>query len=113
MRPIFLLIALSSVAACAAPPPVEPGSLSLTNLNFGPTWVEAVVTANPDCGARDAGYVSSLAFVLPNDATRFIEAPPGADVCWRTDQNPVYLTGKWAGWSRAYLAPGRRIDAGL
>lgn len=113
MRSILLAIVLFWAAACA-PQPVQPGTLSLSNLNFGPTNVEAVITANPDCGARGLGYVSTLEFVLPNDATKFIDVPPGAEVCWRRDRDPSQpVAGQWSGWDRAYVAPGTTIDANL
>jgi hypothetical protein len=101
-------------AAACTPPPVQPGSLLLSNPHFGPTHVEAVITTNPDCAARDNGYVSTLAFELPNDATKFLDAPPGADVCWRRDRDPSQpVAGQWSRWDRAYLAPGRTLDANL
>jgi hypothetical protein len=86
--------------------------LRLSNPNFGLINVEAVITANPDCGARDDGYVSTLEFTMPNDATKFIEAPPGADVCWRSDRNPGRpVPGRWSRWNRAFLIPGRLVEA--
>jgi hypothetical protein len=90
------------------------GTLRLSNPNFGLINVEAVITANPDCGARDDGYVSTLEFTMPNNATKFIEAPPGADVCWRSDRNPGRpVPGRWSRWDRAFLVPGRLVDAAL
>lgn len=113
MRPTFLPIVLLGAAACT-PQPVQPGSLLLSNPHFGPTNVEAVITANPDCGARDAGYISTLEFLIPTNATKFIDVPPGADVCWRRDRDPAHpVAGAWSAWDRAYLAPGKAIDANL
>ena len=66
----------------------SPGWLLLSNPDFPLINVEAVITANPDCDARDAGYISTLEFTMPNNATKFIDVPPGADVCWRSDRNP-------------------------
>jgi hypothetical protein len=51
---------------------------------------------------------------MPNNATKFIEAPPGADVCWRSDRNPGRpVPGRWSRWDRAYLLPGKLVDATL
>ena len=77
---LFLAIVLLCAGSCAPQPP-SPGRLQLSNPNFGQINVEAVITANPDCGARDSGYMSTLEFTMPNNATKFIDAPPGADVC--------------------------------
>ena len=101
-------------AAACTPQPVQPGTLLLSNLNFGPTNVEAVITANPDCSARGPGYVSTLEFVLPNNATKFIDVPPGDEICWRRDRDPSQpVSGQWSGWDRAFVAPGTTIDANL
>ena len=109
----FLAILLLCAASCAPQPPM-PGRLQLSNPNFGLINVEAVITANPDCAARDEGYVSTLEFTMPNNATKFIEAPPGADVCWRSDRNPGRpVPGRWSRWDRAYLVPGKLVDATL
>jgi hypothetical protein len=77
---VFPAIVLLCAGSCAPQPPMPlPGRLQLSNPNFGLINVEAVITANPDCAARDDGYVSTLEFTMPNNATKFIEAPPGAD----------------------------------
>jgi hypothetical protein len=114
------LLALSAIVlfcagSCAPQPSVPlPGRLQLSNPNFGLINVEAVITANPDCAARDDGYVSTLEFAMPNNATKFIEAPPGTDVCWRSDRNPGRpVAGRWSRWDRAYLVPGKLVDATL
>jgi hypothetical protein len=113
VRPRLPLIVLFAAAACA-PSPAGPGTLLLSNPNFGATHVEAVITANPDCGSRGPGYVSTLEFVLPNDATRFVAVPPGTEVCWRRDRDPDQpVAGQWSDWDRAYVAPGTTIDANL
>ena len=112
-----LLVLLAMVLLCAGsctPQPPLPGRLQLSNPNFGLINVEAVITANPDCGAREAGYVSTLEFTMPNNGTKFIDAPPGADVCWRSDRNPGRpVPGRWSRWDRAYLVPGKLVDATL
>ena len=109
----LLAIVLLCAGSCAPPVPL-PGRLQLSNPNFGLINVEAVITANPDCAARDEGYVSTLEFTMPNNATKFIEAPPGTDVCWRSDRNPGRpVPGRWSRWDRAYLVPGKLVDATL
>jgi hypothetical protein len=113
LRPRLLLTVLCAATACA-PPPTGPGTLLLSNPHFGPTHVEAVITANRDCRSRGPGYVSTLEFVLPNNATRFVEVPPGTEVCWRRDRDPANpVAGQWSDWDRAYVAPGTTIDANL
>jgi hypothetical protein len=113
VRPRIVPIVLLCAGSCAAQPP-GPGRLLLSNPNFPLINVEAVITANPDCEARDAGYFSTLEFTMPNNATKFIESPPGADVCWRSDRNPGRpVPGRWSRWDRAYLVPGKTIDATL
>jgi hypothetical protein len=113
VRPKLPLLLLVAAAACA-PPPTGPGTLLLSNPNFGPTYVQAVITANADCGSHGPGYVSTLEFVLPNNATRFVNVPPGTEVCWRhsvsSDQS---VAGQWSSWDRAYVAPGSTIGANL
>jgi hypothetical protein len=111
--PVLPAIVLCCFAACAPQPP-QPGTLLLSNPNFGPTNVEAVITANPDCSARGSGYVSTFEFVLPANATKFIDVPPGTEVCWRRDRDPSQpVAGQWSGWDRAYVEPGTTIDANL
>jgi hypothetical protein len=113
VRPTLLALVLLGVAACA-PQPVGPGTLLLSNPNFGPLNVEAVVTANPDCASRGPGYVSTFEFVLPNNATKFLDVPPGTEICWRRDRDPDQpVAGEWSPWDRAYVAPGTTIDANL
>ena len=113
MRPRILTIVLLWAGSCAQQAP-GPGTLLLSNPNFPLINVEAVITANPDCDARDGGYVSTLEFTMPNNATKFIYAPPGADVCWRSDRNPGRpVPGRWSRWDRAFLVPGRIVDATL
>jgi hypothetical protein len=109
-----LAIALLCAGSCAPPQPPLPGSLQLSNPDFPLVNVEAVITANSDCDARDNGYVSTLEFAMPNNSTKFIEAPPGADICWRSDRNPGRpVPGRWSRWDRAYLVPGKLVDANL
>ena len=110
---VLAVVALCA-GSCVQPQPLAPGRLRLSNPNFGLINVEAVITANPDCSARDEGYVSTLEFTMPNNATKFIEAPPGADVCWREDRNPGRPSpGRWSRWDRAFLVPGKLVDATL
>ena len=114
MRSILLPIVLLSVAACAPARPPQPGTLLLNNPHFGPTNVEAVITSNPNCASRGPGYVSTLEFVLPSNATKIIDVPPGDEICWRRDRDPSQpVAGQWSDWDRAYVEPGATIDADL
>jgi hypothetical protein len=113
VRPRILPILLLCAGSCAPQVP-QPGWLLLSNPDFPLINVEAVITANPDCDARDAGYISTLEFTMPNNATKFIDVPPGADVCWRSDRNPGRpVPGRWSVWDRAFLVPGKMISANL
>jgi hypothetical protein len=113
VRPRLLAILLLCGTSCAPEPP-GPGRLLLSNPDFPLINVEAVITANPDCDARDDGYISTLEFTMPNNATKFIDAPPGTNVCWRRDRNPVRpAPGRWSRWDRALLVPGRIISSNL
>ena len=113
VRSTFLLFVRSAPALCT-PRPVEPGKLRLSNPHFGMTHVEAVITANADCNARDEGYVSTLELTCRTMRRSFIDAPPGADVCWRRDRDPDQpVAGLWTPWDRAYLAPGRTLGANI
>ena len=109
------IVLLAAAGSCAPQPPVPgPGRLQLSNPDFGLVNVEAVITANPDCDARDNGYVSTLEFAMPNNSTKFIDAPPGTDVCWRSDRNPGRPSlGRWSRWDRAFLVPGKLVNATL
>ena len=96
--------------------PVTP-RLTLSNFSFDSAHVEAAVTANPDCGARDTGVVTTMEFDLGYNGTRVIEAPAGSDVCWRRDLTGTQAaspTGQhWSRWNRAYLSAGRSVDSRL
>lgn len=114
MRHIFLAIPLlCACAACAQPPPVGPGSVLLSNPDFGPIEVEAVLTTSSDCTYRGPGFLARQVFVIPNDGTRFIEAPPGADVCWRRIVPGPDQSKEWSNWNLTYTYPGRSIDSNL
>jgi hypothetical protein len=105
---------LVCVAACVPQQPPPPGTLILNNPHFGPTNVEAVITSNPDCSSHGTGYVSTRDFVLPNNATKIIDVPPGAEVCWRRDRDPSQpVLGQWSNWDRAYVEPGATIESDL
>jgi len=83
VRPKILPIVVLLCAGSCAPEAPGPGRLLLSNPDFPLINVEAVITANADCDARDDGYVSTLEFAMPNNATKFIDVPAGANVCWR------------------------------
>jgi hypothetical protein len=126
MRRLLLLPALLGIAGCGfieglAPPfldlslPPQPGRLTLSNFAYDRAHVEAVITAHPDCDMRDGTTVSN--FMLPLNATRVIETPPGADVCWRRELEPGAPASppdaRWTGWNRAFLSSGRPEDSRL
>jgi hypothetical protein len=116
VRSILLPIILVSIAACAQrpEPPPPPGTLLLNNAHFGPTNVEVVITSNPDCSSHGPGYRSTFDFVLPSNATKIIDVPPGEEVCWRRDRDPEQpVLGQWSSWDRAYVAPGETVQANL
>ena len=114
MRLILLPIVVLAFAACAPQQPLQPGTLLLSNPHFRSTHVEAVITSAADCASRGPGYVSTFAFVLPNDATKMIDVPPGSEICWRRDRDPDEpAAGRWTDWDRAYVAPGSTVDANL
>jgi hypothetical protein len=108
VRRIVLLALPLCAAACTVAHGPKPGELLLSNFQWPGARVETVVTANPDCNASGPGFVASDSFVLPSDATRIIDAPPGADVCWRRERQPP-----WPGWNRTFLAPGRIVASTL
>lgn len=97
--------------------PPAPGRLTLSNFSFDTAHIEAVITAAPDCAAREGTTASD--FVLPLNGTRIIESVPGADVCWRRAIDPKTAAGAapsipgWTEWNRAFLSSGRSVDARL
>jgi hypothetical protein len=113
VRPTLLAIPLLCAACTLRPPPVVPGSVLLSNPDIGPTEVEAVLTTSPYCTYRGPGFVSRQLFVIPDNGTRFVEAPIGTDVCWRT--TPVTPEGiaHWSNWRITYTYPGRSIDSSM
>jgi hypothetical protein len=113
VRPVILAIPLLGLCAACTPPQAGPGSVLLSNTQFGPTEVEAVLTTRSDCAARGPGFISSQVFTIPNEGTRFIEAPPGADVCWRRVVAGPKHSEEWSNWNLTYTYPGRSIDSDL
>ena len=89
----------------------QPRRLALSNFSFDYATVQTVVTTAPECGTS-AAAVST--FALPLNGTRVIEAPPGADVCWRREiAEAPSARPRWSEWNRAYLSAGRSIDSQL
>lgn len=113
MRHLFLPILLLCLCAACAPPQAGPGSVLLSNAAFGPTKVEAVLTTRPDCTWRGPGFLARQVFVIPNDGTRFIAAPAGADVCWRRIVMGPGRSEHWSNWNVTYPYPGRAIASNL
>jgi hypothetical protein len=92
---------------------VGPGSVLLSNTLFGPTEVEAVLTTSPVCASRGPGFVSREVFVIPNNGTRFVEAPAGTNVCWRRIIRDADRSERWSNWNLTYTYPGRSIASDL
>jgi hypothetical protein len=118
-----VIIAINSVFTTLPPPPPPltarvasvPSRLTLSNFNYDRARVEAMITPYPDCQVRD-GMVSSN-FELPLNATRIIDTPPGADVCWRRLEPPLEQATspgvpRFVPWNRAYTS-GRTVDSRL
>ena len=82
-----------------------PGHLQLSNFRFDRAQIEAVVAAAPDCSAP----TPPIDFELPFKGTRVIDAPGGADVCWRRQVAP----GQWSEWNHAFIAGGLSTEAQL
>lgn len=113
MRYTLLVIPLLCLCAACVPPRVGPGSVLLSNNEFGPTRVEAVLTTSAFCAARGPGFAARQVFVIPHDSTRFIEAPAGTDVCWRREVRGPNGSAQWSNWNLTYTDPGRSIDSTL
>jgi hypothetical protein len=95
------------------PLPVLPGSVLLSNPDLGPSEVEVVLTTSPFCTWRGPGFVARQFFVLPDNGTRFIEAPAGTNVCWRRKIIGSTEFPYWMNWNIAYTYPGRSIAMNL
>ena len=105
--------ALFWLAGCSS----GPGNGAELTLN-DPYWdqvnVQLVITKSEDCDNRGGGFISKKEFVMHKDTTRTIEAPEGANVCWRHDRNPNSpVAGAWSGWTRATLFPGQSSESDL
>ena len=115
MRSVLLIpLALLGLAACM--PSASPSRLTLSNFSYDRARVEAMITPYPDCVIRE-GMVSTN-FELPLNATRIIDTPPGADVCWRRLEPPLEQAASpgvpppFTPWNRAYTS-GRTVDSRL
>jgi len=129
-------------ASPPAPPPPQPGLLSdvpvaylssltlpairllhelprltLSNYDYDTVRVQVVVTPFPDCEFRPG--ITPAEFILPLNATRILQAPAGADICWRREvvsatqpDMPAHGVG-WGLWNRAYMSNGHSVDASL
>ena len=118
-----LITAINSAFAMLPPPPPpltarvasSQSRLTLSNFNYDRARVEAMITPYPDCQVRE-GLVSNN-FELPLNATRIIDTPPGADVCWRRLEPPLEQATspgvpRFVPWNRAYTS-GRTVDSRL
>ena len=129
MRVLLLATLLLGTASCTAewwplPPPPPPwtappvgaGRLTLSNFSYDLARVEALVTPYPDCEVRVG--MAAANFDLPLNGTRVIDAPAGADVCWRRLMPPLEEATSPAvpraiPWNRAYTSSGRVVDSRL
>ena len=84
-----------------------PGHLQLSNFRFDRASIEAIVAAAPDCSP--APGTAPVDFDLPFKGTHVIDAPGGADICWRRQVGP----GQWSDWNHAFIAAGLSTDAQL
>ena len=99
----------------ALPPTPRPGRLTLSNFAYDRARVEAMITPYPDCELREG--MSTTNFEVPLNGTRVIDAPPGADVCWRRlepplAENPLPGVPRVTPWNRAYVS-GRNVESRL
>src|SRR5436305_8437524 len=114
MRLLLIAALLCGTAACIAEP--LPGRLTLSNFSYDLARVEALVTPYPDCEVRVG--MAAANFDLPLNGTRVIDAPAGADVCWRRIVPPLEEATSPAvpraiPWNRAYTSSGRVVDSHL
>jgi hypothetical protein len=91
-----------------------PRRLTLSNFSFDKAHVVAVATASPDCTTRLEGD-NEANFELPLNGTRIIEVPPGRDVCWRREIEPMEPGAgrRWSAWNRAFVSVAGSIDSRL
>jgi hypothetical protein len=106
VRSRILPIVLLCAGSCAPQAP-GPGMLLLSNPDFPLINVEAVITANPDCDARDDGYISTLEFTMPNNATKFIDVPPGADVLAQRSEPRPAVSGQMVEMGSSLCCSGK------
>lgn len=113
MRHALFAIPLLGLCAACAPPRVGPGSVLLSNNEFGLTRVEAVLTTGTYCADRGPGFAARQIFAIPHDGTRFVEAPAGTNLCWRREVAGPNGSAQWSNWNLTYTDPGRSIDSTL
>lgn len=95
------------VAACSSAHSPDASKLTLRNTQWEHVNVQVVITKGSECSENSPDFVSSQNFVLHNDQTRTIVAPPETSICWRHDRYPTNPhPGEWSGWSRAIMFPG-------
>ena len=108
MRGLFIPAALLSLLSCTAPPPPgEPFGPVVSTLNSVFLWLPP-----------GPGRMTLSNFELPLNATRIIDTPPGADVCWRRLEPPLEQAvspgvPRFVPWNRAYTSSGRIVDSRL
>jgi hypothetical protein len=88
--------------------------LTLNNPYWDRVKVQLVLTRGSDCDSRGDGFIDSWELVMTRNRPEVIDAPVGANVCWRRDRNPDKpASGIWTGWTKATLPPGRNAEANL
>ncbi|HVC57360.1 MAG TPA: hypothetical protein VND95_15500 [Stellaceae bacterium] len=108
-----LLVGSLLLAACSATPR-DTAELTLHDPYWDRVNVEVVITKRADCDSRGNGYISTQKLVMAKNVNATIDAPHGANVCWRHDRDPNNpAPGAWSGWTRATLFPGQSADTDL
>jgi hypothetical protein len=112
MRYRVWLAGLLCLGGCAHP--AGTATLVLVNKYWDHVNVQAVITRSSDCDNRGEGYLSTKEFAMGKGQTYSINAPNGAEVCWRHDPDPNNpQKGVWSGWSRAVLYPGQEFETDM
>ena len=105
--------ALLCLAACSSHSK-DSATLVLVNHFWDHVNVEAVVIKGSSCTDRSQDVTPPKQFEMGKGQTYKIDAPNGAQVCWRHDPDPHNpQKGLWSDWSRAILYPGQEFETDL